>query len=55
MDLYTHMAKDEPRKKRVNITLGEKHLEAVEEKALNLSKFVRKKIEEEYPERFEHR
>ncbi|MFB6209359.1 MAG: hypothetical protein ABEJ56_04470 [Candidatus Nanohaloarchaea archaeon] len=43
---------DSERKKRVNITLGEKHLEAIEEEALNLSKFVRKRIEQKYPEYF---
>jgi len=34
-------------KKTTGITLDEKHFEWVEEKSINLSKFVRKKIEEE--------
>jgi len=54
MDLYTCMGtEDSERKKRVNITLGPQHLTAVEEEALNLSKFVRKRIEDNYPEYFD--
>lgn len=36
-----------------SITLEEKDIEVVESKALNLSKFVRQKIQEEFPEEYE--
>lgn len=36
-----------------SITLEEEDLEVVESKALNLSKFVRQKLKEEFPEQYE--
>ena len=38
---------------RANLVLSEKHKAVADKKGLNLSKFLRKKIEEEYPEEFE--
>lgn len=44
---------DEKEFKRKNITLTEKHIEVVKSKAINLSQYVRNKLEEDYPEEFE--
>ena len=38
---------------RKTITIDDEHEEVIEEEALNLSKWVRKKLEEQYPEYFD--
>jgi len=38
---------------QTTVTLREKDQEVVDSKALNLSKFVRKKLEEEFPSEYE--
>lgn len=43
------MSKDKVRK---NISLDQEHAEVIDKKALNLSKYVRNKIEEDFPEEF---
>ncbi len=40
-------------KKDKMITLDQEHIEVVESKALNLSKYVRNKLEEDFPQEFE--
>ena len=37
---------------QTTVTLREKDQEVVESKALNLSKFLRKKLEEEFPDKY---
>lgn len=39
--------------KRKNITLTQKHIQVIENKAINLSQYVRNKLEEDYPNEFE--
>ena len=40
-------------KEATTVYLGEDHREAVDAEAINLSKWVRKKLEKEYPEYFD--
>jgi hypothetical protein len=41
-------------KVRKNISLDQEHAEVVDSKALNLSKYVRNKLEEDFPEEFDN-
>lgn len=45
------MGKDEYKQK--SITLTQEHIDVVERKAINLSKYVRNKLEEDFPEEFD--
>lgn len=57
-NLCPHMVTEVPRMKDRMITLSDEHLEAIEEikerpGGFNLSQYIRNKLEEDFPEKFE--